>query len=165
MGKMERREQIRKVCGTDGPEYYHELVNPYFISFSKHVRLCPMCHSKTYIEPTSSCPNLAMEFCSNESCWWQHGLIAPKSMMVPDGYGLPGNVPPPRTAPGLPADYEGPSPMQMVIRHAAAVAAEERARYGTPGGDPELDELERIESEGERPYRKKAQVLKFRPRM
>ncbi len=165
MGKMERREQIRKVCGTDGPEYYRELVNPYFISLAKRVRLCPECHSKTLIGPSSGSPNLAIEICTNEECHWRGSLLAPKSMRVPEGYGLPGNVPPPGCAPDLPTNYEGPSPMQMVIRHAAAVAAEERARYGTPSNDPELDELERIESEEEKPVRKKAQVLKFRPKM
>ena len=54
--------------------------------------------------------------------------------------------------------------MQMVFRHNAAVVAAEQARYGTDAPDPELEELERIESEGDEPHRrKKAKVLRFRP--
>ena len=160
MGKFERRRQL---IGADRPGYYNKLVNPYFISLSKQVRLCPECHSRTVIEPAAKCPNLAMEICTNEECNWSQGMMPPKSMLVPDGYGLPGYSP---SADGEASyfEYEGPSPMQMVFRHNAAVAAAEQARYGTGAPDPELEELERIESEGdEPPLRKKAKVLRFRP--
>lgn len=164
MGKFEERRRLRAALGTDGPEYYHELVNPYFISLSKQVRLCPECHSKTVLWPSSGCPNLAMEICTNEQCDWEQGRMPPKSMLVPDGYGLPGGKPAPGGGPALPADYKGPSPAQMVFRHNAAVIAAEQARYGTGGPDPELEELERLEMEGDEPPRRKAKVLKFRPR-
>lgn len=161
MGKLERRRQL---MGTDRPGYYSKLVNPYFISLSKQVRLCPECHSRTVIEPAAKCPNLAMEICTSEECNWSQGMMPPKSMLVPEGYGLPGGKPAPGAGPTLPDDYKGPSPMQMVFRHNAAVAAAEQARYGTGAPDPELEELERIESEGDEPPRRKAKVLKFRPK-
>ncbi len=166
MGKFERRRQSRAACGMDGPEYYHELVNPYFISLSKQTRLCPECHSKTAIEPTPVYPNLADEVCTNEECGWSHGLIPPKSMMVPDGYGLPGGMPKPSREYALPSDYSGPSPMQMVICNTVAVYEAEQARYGTGERDPEMEEVERLERLGEyaTPPRKQAQVLPFRPR-
>lgn len=164
LGKLEDRRRLLAALGSGGPEYYHELVNPYFISLSKQVRLCPECHSKTVLEPSTGCPNLAMEICTNEGCDWAQGMMPPKSMLVPEGYGLPGGKPAPGASPAPPEGYEGPSPMQMVFRHNAAVAAAEQARYGTGAPDPELEELERIESEWDERPRKKAKVLKFRPK-
>ena len=93
---MERRRQLGVAFGEDGSEYYRELVNPYFISLSKQVRLCPERHSKTVLEPSAGCPNLAMEICTNEECNWAQGGMPPKSMLVPEGYGLPGRQTGPR---------------------------------------------------------------------
>lgn len=53
------------------------ITNPYFVSMSKEVRLCPVCGSRTRLNGTLD-PDAALEACTNPDCRWFQALEAPE---------------------------------------------------------------------------------------
>lgn len=53
------------------------LKNPYFISLSRQVRLCPECGKRTRLNGMPLSPDGAYEVCDNPDCSWSQTLACP----------------------------------------------------------------------------------------